>query len=91
MVDILDQFGSDGKAGVYSYGQIVSVGSGGRVRIRTTSGFELSVRDTGQTYNAGDQVVLGKKDENLNSVFILRKIDRVCRTAVNVIISMDQG
>ena len=91
MVDILKQFGSDAAAGVYGYGEVLSVGSGGLVRIRTTSGLELSLKDTTQSYAAGDQLVLGKKDGNINSVFILRKIDRICRTALNVVISTNQG
>ncbi len=91
MVDVLKQFSPEQQTGVYGYGEVVSVGSGGIVSIRTTSGLELSLRDAGQAYAVGDQLVLGKKDKSLNSIFIIRKIDRICRSAVNVVISYDQG
>ncbi len=91
MVEVLKQFRPDQSAGVYSYGSVISVASGGIVGIRTTSGLELSLRDTSQAYAVGDQLVLGKKDKNLNSVFIIRKIDRICRSAVNVVILEGQG
>ncbi len=91
MVDVLKQFSPDLPAGVYSYGEVILIGSGGVIKIRTTSGLELTLRDTSQAYAVGDQLVLGTKDGNLNSVFIIRKIDRICRSAVNVVISEGQG
>lgn len=91
MVDVLKQFSPDLSAGVYSYGEVILTGSGGAIKIRTTSGLELTIRDTNQVYAVGDQLVLGKKEGNLNSVFIIRKIDRICRSSVSVVISEGQG
>ena len=91
MVDVLKQFSPKLSAGVYSYGEVILIGAGGIIRIRTTSGLELTLRDTSQAYAVGDQLVLGAKDGNLNSIFIIRKIDRICRSAVNVVISEGQG
>lgn len=91
MVDVLKQFNPNVSIKVYSYGSVISTSAGGMLKIRTTSGLELSIRDKQQSYSIGDQIVLGSKDGSLNSVFILRKIDKICQTAVNVVISTNQG
>jgi hypothetical protein len=93
MVDVLKQFSLDplAESDIYSYGEVILIKGSGVMKIKTTSGLELTVRDTSQVYAIGDQVVLGKKDGTLNSVFIIRKIDRICKSAVNVVISNGQG
>jgi hypothetical protein len=91
MGDILKQLRPTQPTDVYTYGNVVSVGSGGIIKIKTTTGVELSVRDTKQTYFVGDRVILGTDDKKLSNVFIIRKVDKIHQTSITLTISMGQG
>ena len=91
MIDVLKEFNPDLFTGTYAYCEVISVGSGGNIKIRTASGLEMSVRDAGQAYAVGDQLVLGVRDGNMNSIFIIRKLVRMHPAATNMVVSIGQG
>lgn len=87
MVNILKQFNPDKKNKVYSYGTVISIEPNGVIKIRITTGLELRLKDTYQVYSVGDQLILGTKNGNLNSIFVIRKINRVPKSSINFVIS----
>lgn len=89
-MDILKQFNPKKSSKNYLFGRVTAV-SGIKLTIETSTGLQISITDSDLAYSVGDQLVLGK-NENLNSLFVIRKVSNLFpATGGNVIITDGQG
>ncbi len=89
MVTTLKQItGSGADENAYKFGEIIGV-TDSRIQVRLTSGLEVSINSTDESYSIGDQVVLGISDSNLNNLFVLKKLDRAYPNAINYSVGLD--
>ena len=75
----------------YLFAEVLEVKPSGLLIVATVSGLQLSVRDDFQTYGVGDQVVIATPKGNLNNIFIIKKIDNIYPSAVNLVIANGDG
>lgn len=89
MVTLLEQFtGTYSNDTAYKFGEIITT-TDSLLTVRLTSGLEVSVNSTNDSYSVGDQLVLGVSDSNLNNLFVLKKLDRAYPNAINYPVGLD--
>lgn len=76
-------------SGAYQFGEVLSV-SGDLLSVRTTTGLEVTVNSNSESYNVGDQLVLGIYRNNPNNLFIIKRLDTTYPSAINYSIDLDQ-
>jgi len=91
MNEILNQFTGVKDVNNYIFGVISSVPAIGEYIVTTASGLSIAIYDTSETYEEGDQVILSTQKQELNSIFILRKVDKIFPQAVNIVIDNGVG
>lgn len=75
----------------YLFAEVREIKPSGLLIIATVSGLQLSIRDDGQTYRVGEQVVIATPNGDLNNIFIIKKIDNIYPAAVNFVVQNDEG
>ena len=90
MATVLEQIkGINNDLTAYKFAQVLVVNEE-TLEVRTTSGLEVKVTYTDDTYSVGDQIVLGVDNQNLNNLFVLKKLDRTYPNAINYVVDYDQ-
>jgi len=75
----------------YLFAEILEIMPSGLLLVSTVSGLQLSIRDDGQSYGVGDQVVIATPNGDLNNIFIIKKIDNIYPAAVNFVVDSGEG
>ena len=75
----------------YLFAEVLEIKPSGLLIVATVSGLQLSVRDDFQTYQVGNQVVIATPKGDLNNIFIIKKIDNIYPSAVNLVINNGDG
>lgn len=90
-MNVLNQFNQKNVGKDYSFGKVTSV-SGAKITVQTTSGLQVTINDSSQTYSTGDEVALAARNGNLNSMFVIRKMKNVFpASGAGLIIGQGQG
>ena len=90
MPTVLEQInGIDNDLTAYKFGEVTAVYENS-IAVTTTSGLEVKISSSGDSYSVGDQVVLGIDKANLNNLFVLKKLDRTYPNAINYVVDYDQ-
>ena len=90
MTDILKQFSQENVPNGYMFGQVKSIPAPGTLKIKTTTGLEITVKDSKQ-YKLGDRVILARGFKDISNLFIVRKIDTRYPASENIVIPMGEG
>lgn len=92
MNDILKEFIAKKEPSGYIFGQVLRIITYGVYLIKTDIGVNVTINETINTYVVGDQVIMTARENNLNSLVILRKVDKSTPTiSSSIIVTNDQN